>query len=288
MKCLDLQDTCGKEYRDFFALADECFTAGGDLITGLEKLQDSEYKFDRYHMILGFNFFKATNSFLAILKLCQHGFCGDAMSIGRKLIEIAINLKFLSLDRDSRIDKYCGFGSVANRKMIHDIKTESEDEADPQFTGYILRQIEIMTPQIEETCRKLGAEMKAIKPFDPNGHYKTNWAGISLKKMAKRCDMKEDYIAYRVYSGKVHASIEEIVSHYDFKKRRFSFDLEKADVPWVIMESIKMYLLVARLVDEAFELNTADRLDRLDKDSLRLKEHPILTGTVKTDMDNDR
>jgi len=268
---------CREEYKDFFAAADRCLRLGKNIINSLDKLKFIDRSLSKYQIILGFNFYKATNSFRAVMQLCSKGYCGDAMAIARKMIEIAVNLKYLSLSIDKRTDLYCSFASISHDKLMEDIRRETSESEEVSFSNKILKQIEEMNPKIAKACEIIKQEYKRDRDGRIDWKIAANWSGISLKKMAEKCQMTEDYIAYRVYSSKVHASIEEIVSHYDFDSGHFSFELEKKDIPWVLMETMKMYAIICTLVIKAFGFEQADAIKTVNDKLKKLKEHPMLS-----------
>jgi len=274
--CITLNQQLHKKYKDFFELADECFELSNNVvIPALEALKLKQDQLSKYQIILGANFYKAQNSFLSIMYLCNEGLVGDAESLVRKLIELTVTLKYISQDIDDRIEKYWHHAALIDydwwKKLVNkNFRPVSNDK--------FVKKYKKLGPDIEKAYNEAKKFYGLDKNGEETGKFLHNWSGLGFEKMAVKCGMPAEIIPYKLYCIPIHASVKDIPEYFNFQN--FSFDpniSREDDIPVTIIQAVRMYLLIVELVIDEFNLGLIDSLSDVRQHLESFKDF-ILSG----------
>jgi hypothetical protein len=252
--CLRINRQLHKEFGQHFSLADDCLELGDLILASLEDRRLTKSDLNRYQLAVVANYYKATESFFSLTHLCNAGFTEDAGAIARKLIEVAITLKYLSQDVQGRIDKYWYHGFVQDHFRLRQIKQKGI------LSDEIREKLEELWPQTEAAYQEGKKHYELNKKGEVHGDYRKNSFGKSLIAMAEECGLAEVWSAYQIYCISTHSSIENIPSFLDFEKLKFKTGFRKEDVPALILQGVEMFLITSDLIIDAFTLDLQDSL----------------------------
>jgi len=106
---------------------------------------------------------RASQSLYSVGLLCQNGLVGDAMSVGRTAVEMAIDYTYIAQEPKKRIPMFSDYDHVAKFKLARAID---------RHVGPVSTSAMHMLQQRHDTARI----------SNPNSDQ--NWAGLSIKKRA--------------------------------------------------------------------------------------------------------
>jgi hypothetical protein len=250
-------------YKSYYRLADKYFELSDIIIQTLDERKIHSTKFTEYQQILGFSFYKCISSFVSVFRLCDAVCVGDAMSICRKLIEIVLNMQYISLHPDKYAIMYKSHGAIRARAELKQNQEESKKGASKIYNDKFLEYIGDLPLKVEAEYQKALKVFANNEKGKPLGKFARNWSGKNQYDMAKDCDMEIDYLLYGVFSSKIHASIADEGAFYDNEKYIFKFDRELKDIPWVLIETLRMFSEICAMVISSFDLKLQDSLELL-------------------------
>jgi len=273
--CITLNQQLHQKYKKFFELADECFELSNNVvIPALKTLKLKRDQFSKYQIILGANFYKAQNSFLSIMYLCNEGLAGDAKSLVRKLIELTVTLKYLSQDIDNRVEKYIHHGALVNYDWLKKTVSKNVQSA---FDDKFVEEFKKLSPDIEKAYNEAKQFYELNKKGEVSGKFIYNWSGLSFGEMAEKCGMVAEIIPYKLYCECIHASVDDVPNHFDFKSLSFDPNISVDDIPITIIQAVRMYLSIVELVISEFNLGLEDSLSFVKRHLESFKEF-IMSG----------
>lgn len=240
-----------KEHPAWYDLFEKLEDLGGIVLDGVHGRGIKQGDTTPYQLALLANYFKSTNSYLSVALLCDKGLVGDAKTICRKLIELLINMVYMSEDREKRQYQYW---SHMSQKPLKDSRAVLENE---EFFSE-----DVVTAMREIEARASDALKKAKEYWDTDetgkviGDFKRNWSGKLLPEMAKACGMKYEYIVpYVQYCTPTHASSWDIPNYFQWEPPAFGQHFEHDDIPMVMSEAMRNYWGLTILLIEAFNLD---------------------------------
>ena len=230
------------EGQEFLELAEKCFMVSDDIAINFRDYSQGGKEFDVSHIVLGYSYYRSTESFLATIQLVNSGFISDAQAVLRKLVEMAINMRYMCLDIAKYAPMYWYFLYLKSGKMMK--RSQSVDVYPDEFKKS-LKSLQADNLALEEMAKKY------FEIDDKGGikkQYYDSWPGIDTKEMARRCGMSADYeYCYRLFSLSTHASIEEITNYLDMETGIFGPKIERDTCYEVILETIRYYVVVLDL-----------------------------------------
>lgn len=238
------------KYDDFIDLTDHCLILGDLIVQNLGDRRLKEGDCLPIHYILAFNHLKATDALVSTTKLVDAGLIGDGEVIVRKLLDIAINLKYLSLDVDKRQYQYWHFMTVSAKK------TADQVEADPKYKEPLRKAMSEFAPE----ARKRYDECVDIFEKDSKGKPKLQtWSGLNTKEMADKGGLSEDYrICYKLFSASTHGSIGDFMHYFDPERKLFEPRFESDSALALLLEAVRCYLIITEIVIKGFSLDFMD------------------------------
>lgn len=273
--CITLNQQLYKKYKNFFELADECFELSNNVvIPALKALNLKQDELSKYQFILGANFYKAQNSFLSIMYLCNEGLVGDAESLVRKLIELAVTLKYISKDINNRIEKYLHHSALVNYDRLKKMEDKNFQSA---YSNKLVEEFKKLKPEIEYAYSEAKQFYRVDEKGEVSRKFLYNWSGKSLGEMAAKCGMPDEMLPYKLYCERIHASVDDIPKYFDFKDFSFGPNVSVDDIPVTIIQAVRMYLLIVELVISEFNLKLRDSLYFLKQHLESFKEF-IMSG----------
>jgi hypothetical protein len=262
--CLKVNRGLHKEFDKHFTLADSALELGDLILQNLNNRGMKDSNIDRYQWIVLSNYYKATESLLSLTHLCNAGFTEDAGTICRKLMEVAITLRYISLDKKERVENYWLHGVIMNHNWLEQIRRDYEP------TNWFRHNFEKLAPQIVESYEQAQKDIlgKKRKPH--------SWSGKSLMKMAKECGLNRDvWSAYQLFNISTHSSVDNVLTFLDPKNLEFRSGFRKEDVPALILLGVQMFLIITELVIDANELNLEHSLKEVKHRLEELNRVPI-------------
>lgn len=274
-RCINLKRQFYLQHRELYAFADECLEMSDIILQAIGNLKIKDNELTKYQLIIGFNLYKALDSYVSVMYLCNDGLVGDAKSILRKLLEMSVTLKYLSFDIETRQEQYLHFKSLSTYKKYLKIKKEDNvQEKDRIYSGWLRKQICELEPQILDDYKEAKKYFKLNEKREVKEKYFRSWSGKSLRKMAKGCNMQDQINAYDQLCDSTHASVNDYRSFYNNERLEFGSGFSIGDIPLVIIHSSMMYLKIIELSIDAFELKLNDSFELLRDRLERFKDHP--------------
>jgi hypothetical protein len=157
------------------------------------------YNEKQYKIITLFFFIKSWRTFQSIRLLCSKKLSEDADILLRSLFEAVVNLKYISLDWQKRIELFIGYDYVQRQKLLDKLKTLGDPLADR------------ILQSSPEVVREVLDEYSKLKDDYPNT---LRWSGKSIEAMAKDVGLEKHYIIYRLLSDHVHPSPRATLKYF--------------------------------------------------------------------------
>jgi len=274
-KILNYGFSFSREHPKYFELADQCFEFAGLVERNLQSEKIKQTEEFIFKIILGCNYCKATESFISLVKLIDFGLLSDAQVIARKLLEIAIHMNYITLDKEKRSQQYWHYSSVHGLKFIKDrLKGGINNK-------FIKKEYEQLLSVYE-----MGADY-AKKYFDLNqeenihSKYKIFWAGIDLRKMAEECKMEFDYEnCYQLFNMEAHADVTGFANYIDFDRMETKRNFKTSTALKVLLESIRFYCILIEIIIREYEFGLFELLDNVLDTYNDLYNNPLLNDNA--------
>jgi len=270
--CLDVGQNLRESFEEFFSLADESIELSDIIMKGLDDLGIKNDELSKYQLALASNFHKAINSFLSIVNLCNMGFIEDAKTITRKVIEIAVTLKYISIDPEKRGNQYFHFWELSNYKILTDLQKVDKGHV---YTNWVQKELGKHASRIEKEYEESKAYFDLNKKGEVKGEFLRKWSGKIFEQMAIESGLSIEVRPYKLYCIATHVSIEDLTNYYDPKMSCFRPDLSIDDVPFIIIETVRMYLVIIELIVNEFNLKLDDSLSLVREHLEKFKDHDI-------------
>lgn len=233
-----------KEFVDLFDYSDKLMKFQDQLLAFIESKNYKDNELSLYQIAILFNFYKSTNSLISILYLSNIGTLGDAKSIARKLIEIAITLKYISINRELNSMLYWQYSVNQASRTLNKSGFESLDIND---------KVEEIKKETKERLDEIKRKWKHLKAHNSSLDFNKKWSGKDLSVMADEANLSELYRKpYFLFNSSVHAGIEDIEYYFNDRKLIFDSTFEQKDVSLALLESFKAYLIILETVCESF------------------------------------
>ncbi len=197
-----------------------------------------------------FNFYKATSTFVSIQLLADRGHTGDAKALLRKLIDLLINVAYLSQDREVRQWQYWHYYARAVEKSFNVVAKNPNE-----YSEMIGQAIQEHRDSVARAMEDYRAYWNRDETEEIQRDFRRSWSGTGPAEMAKQCGMGWAYFhPYITCSSSLHASIEDITSYYNFEKGAFGLHFDHDDIPFVLLESCRSYWYLCVVIADVFEL----------------------------------
>ena len=250
-----------EEFPEHFALADQICELANIILDNLGKRNLKLDAMELHQVILLYIYFKALNSFLSVMVLCDRGLVGDAKSCCRKLIEMMISMKYMMDDREKRQHQYFyhlpiaiikDFGRVSRSPELHSQK--------------VIDMIKERENEVDEWVEQAKKHYEINEEGEIVGKFKRNWSGKTVAEMAKACGLEFAYVnPYVLYSRSTHASADDMSNYCCYQDAAFGQNFEHDDIPSVIIEAVRAYWLLSACVADAFDMKLTGSLKRILK-----------------------
>jgi hypothetical protein len=153
----------------------------------------------QYKIITLFFFIKSWRTFQSIRLLCSKKLSEDADILLRSLFEVVVNLKYISMDWQKRIELFIGYDYVQRQKLLDKLKTLGDPLADK------------ILQSSPEVVREVLNVYSKLRDDYPN---MLRWSNKSIEAMAKDVGLEKHYIIYRVLSDHVHPSPRATLKYF--------------------------------------------------------------------------
>ncbi len=235
---------------DFMGLMEQCLTLGDVISQNLGDHQFKEGDLSPAHYIYAFNLLKASDTLISSAKLVDAGLVGDAKALARKILDIAINLKYMSLDIEKRQYQYWYYWTVLSKKTT-ELVLNDEGYQDSLKDAVRL---------FADDARKNFLERVHLFEKDSKGKPNlSSWSGLHISDMADKSGLGTDYrICYKLFSASTHGSIDDMLHYFDPNEKAFGPRFETSDALALILEVVRCYLIITGLVIDAFHLELGE------------------------------
>ncbi len=214
-----------------------------------------------YHQILLVSCPKTINSLVSVARLCDAGLMEDANTIARKLIEVAVNLMYMNLDRatlEQKASRFYHHGAITAKSNLDRI------EEHPQwFADFLRQEMSSMKPEIQRAYGNAIQHYPCGKKGRINGSFKQHWDGKNLREMIVELGKVQLMTIYTVFSASTHFSADDVASYLDRDNGAVLSGLRSEDIPYLLNESVRLAGVVLRIVDMDFSLGIEDDLEAL-------------------------
>jgi hypothetical protein len=197
---------------------------------------------------------RAAQSVCSVKHLAQMGFNGDAMSVCRTIVELAIDVAYIATDPDCLIRKFIGYADSHHYKLAQAV--------DRLHNGALDR----------DAMRALREQRDEYKSQNPES--KINWAGESLRWRAEhsfggpedRADCVRMYeILYADMCGAAHSG--HVTLRYamigDESGPKIRFGPMEPEAKPVVLASISMLRLIGTVCEACKLVGFLDKLEEL-------------------------
>lgn len=268
-RILATDENYSKRFPNFFRLREVSYQITNLIIDGLNS-RNGKGQLSLHEQVAGTEFYRSSMTYSGVFDLTDNGYVDDGETLVRKLIETRITLKYISKDRVARSRRYCAFEGLKLLRLLEDIhKYPYPKDTREYFMSH------------SEEIKNKYADAKEYFPKKQDGtideKYKTNWDGISLKRMANRVALGKQYsILYSQFSQSAHNTALNIRDFIDNENAKFGFyDREDAVRP-LLYQATRNYLAICALVIDCFKIELRENLAQA------IKEWRILCRTTNS------
>ena len=189
-------NTLSEKYRDIFDFAKDAIENGPKFLNG-QNANSLERQITLFHLV------RATYLLDAIYRLCREGYATESIVILRSLLNLFINLKWLtSKDSKYRMERYADFQVVFKKLAMNDVIKHGsiwDDIKSEDLTAH--------DEEFQRIMRKYN--LKSRWDF-------FHWSGKSIYKMAEDVGLEKEYkIIYGRLSGTEHTGPESVRDYLD-------------------------------------------------------------------------
>jgi len=211
----------------------------------------------QYKIITLFFFIKSWRTFQSIRLLFSNKLSEDADILLRSLLEVVVNLKYISLDWQKRIELFLGYDYVQRQKLLDKLKKLGDPLADK------IRQSR------PEVVRDVLEEYSKLKDNYPN---MLRWSGKSIEEMAKDVGLGKHYIIYRVLSDHVHPSPRATLKYFSEGPTGIVVgpSLSDDEIAKHLHTTCVYFLIICDHANELFSLGFDGRIKEINDQLLRL------------------
>lgn len=210
-----------------------------------------------------FHYVRAAYLLDAIYTLCLHGLANEAMVILRSLLNLYINIKWLTAgDTQKRFERFADF-EVVFKKLSMDEIVQHGDIWDE------IKKDDLTMHDNEFEKIKTKYNLKERKDF-------FNWSGESIYKMAKdkSVNLEKDYkIIYGQLSSIEHTGPDSVRSYLDNSekgKTKIKAASRDESVDKVLITALEYYLYVKAITHKLFDVSW-DNMKSVEKEFLNLR-----------------
>jgi hypothetical protein len=243
---------------EYFRLMDIAWEASDIVLSNLNGPRLSGKVLQPFPLVVMSLYYKSRDCMLSIATLCACGHTREAYTIVRKLLETAVNLKYISMDPTERAPRFGKYGAVRSYFLAQRVKN------DPTWPENVRKDLASISDEI-----RVGFESSKSLFCDQSGKllskYSRYWDGKSIPKMAKECGLVDDLSAYEVFNFATHTSSSDVGIYFDMGKKQFRSGADASDVPGVLLESVRLFTIPLRLVAAEFKLDLNASLAQVER-----------------------
>lgn len=235
-------------YKQHFGLLSQVLSLADRSLDQLSNRELGVSDVSRLQCVLIAAFYQAKDTLGAIGLLLDDGYSEEAKPLVRKLIESAINLRYLAQNVEERLDRFTYYTDVMNYMRI--TKIVKNEKFPANLRENLSKRIPQLLQDLEEAKESLGAESES-KLLDL---FRRGWSGRSVLKMAEDTDLTENYVTFERCSISTHASNQGLANYYDENKTAFYSFVSEEEIPEFVLEASKGFLITNELLIKEFEL----------------------------------
>ena len=207
-----------------------------------------------------YHYVRAFNLLWAIKILCEQGFAREGMILLRSLLNLYIDLKWLTTDDiDSRMERYADFEVIRKYTAIETLIELGEI---PREEG--IKDLENLRETYEKIKKKYGLK------GNPRSW---SWSGKRIRQMAEEVSLKKDYdIVYFYLSDREHTSPAAVRDYLDNSKNGYivtKVGLSDVKIDLVILTALDYFLNVKEITLDIFNM------DCMDLSSLKVEKQEL-------------
>ena len=200
--------------------------------------------------IVFFHYVKAFSLLETIQILCQKNRIGESKIILRSLLNLYINLKWLTKENiDNRMQRYADFEIIGKKRQMDWANVLPNNEEEKR-----------RTEELNENFSKIIKKYK-IKPDDWEGL--SRWSGKSIRKMAIDVDLLDDYEKiYSYLSFEEHTGPSTARTYLSDSENVISSYISKPDdflVALILWTAISYYFQIEDIVSTIFDISFGKR-----------------------------
>ncbi len=252
---MDATDIIYKNHQALFEFSKDTVNKSLDVVAG-QNADTLEKQVILFHFVRASYLFEASN------KLCLEGFATEAMIILRSLLNLYINIKWLtSGDSENRFERFCDFETVSKKLAIDNViefGDIDEEFKDDDFTVH------------DDDFKKVKEKynLKNLRDF-------YNWSGKSIYQMAADVDLEKEYKnIYGKLSSTEHTGPDSVRDYLDDSENGRTIIKkgprdEKIDL--VILTALGYYFKVKVILHNTFEIDWPDS-EEVEKQFEALRE----------------
>lgn len=280
MKTIEFGFNIHRELPDVFGIIDDCFALSNIILKNLGDRNIVQSELDIVQAIYLSNHYKATESLISTAKLADAGLIGDLQTVARKLLEQAINLKYMSLDVEKRAPKFSNYSAIKLKSKIKNVLSNDN------YSNELKESMNDLMPESDE------AYTRAMVFFETDDcgtilkKYKKSWSGYNLSEMAEKCGLVSDYIyCFKIFSESTHAKTGILPDYFDLEKKSFGPTHQLSLAMKVLLEVLRLYLILTEFVIESFRIDLQGSIKSLRLRIDKLQGDPRLSDSTRiTDL----
>jgi hypothetical protein len=239
-----MRSTCATEikYRDIFKLTRKTIKGNLRFLVG-EQANSLKRQVTLFHYV------RAAYLVEAIYALCKQGLATEAMVLLRSLLNLFINIKWLTKeDCEKRFERYADFEVIYKKLSIDTLFEHGEiwDEIEKP-------EINIHDEDFEKIKNKY--ELKNRRDY-------FNWSGKTIYQMAKDVTLEKEYaIIYGRLSSREHTSPDSVRDYLETSEKGFTEikQVKKAkDIDLVLLTALQYYYQIKAILHDIFSIEWRD------------------------------
>lgn len=188
-----------EKYSKHFGVCADCIRSADSFLESIEGLGIGAENFTAVQLAISANFFKVCNSLISAYFLADAGLVEDVKTMTRKIIDLTVNMKYLSLDSDKRAADYLAFEAIHRKTTLDRVRSGAIPTS-----AFVQSGFECNASRIEaEYTTAIARYGQASK--DEIGLRKRSWSGKFFTQMAKEAGLQNYVVPYELFCSATHA-----------------------------------------------------------------------------------
>lgn len=269
-----------EKYSKHFGVCADCIRSADSFLESIEGLGIGAENFTAVQLAISANFFKVCNSLISAYFLADAGLVEDVKTMTRKIIDLTVNMKYLSLDSDKRAADYLAFEAIHRKTTLDRVRSGAIPTS-----AFVQSGFECNASRIEaEYTTAIARYGQASK--DEIGLRKRSWSGKFFTQMAKEAGLQNYVVPYELFCSATHADPGDIRTYWKEHDGKVGFVEEDDSIPSLLWTGSHAFVVYSEVLLAAFDLDPSPALEKILVTLVQLDEDMATSNEGESSQNN--